>query len=151
MISNYVKLRNIAILLLLSHLIRLTYNLTCFLPLGNIRKQLFCPVRTAVGKQIHCRPWHRSICPSGKQERVMKITISYDFLKVWKISFQRQQPRISKCQCIWHPPITIPSTSLCDRWGIHMPHVPQTTLNELLQERNEVRHKKQSNLFSECL
>lgn len=153
MISNYAKLWNIVILLLLSHLIRFTYHLTCFLPLGNITKQLFCQVRTAVGKQTHYRPSHRSTCPLGKEETVEKVTISYDpkkkkYIQKNHIPFTRQQLRIWKCQCIWQPSITIPSISLCDRWVIHMPHVPQTTVKKFLQDRNEVRHKKQPNLFS---
>lgn len=105
MISNYAKLRNIAImLLLLSHLIRFNYNLTCLLPLGNIRKQLFCPVRTAVGEQIH----HTGASAHpGRRERVMKITISPDLKKKInkiKSSFHKTAAKdIKVSMCLTHP------------------------------------------------
>lgn len=105
MISNYAKLWNIAILLLLSHLIRFTYNLTSFLPLGNIMKELFCQVRTAVGKQTHYRPSHRSICPLGKEETVKKVTISYDQKKNLKVySFHKTAAKDIKVSMYLTPP-----------------------------------------------
>lgn len=132
MISNYAKLWNIVILLLLSHLIRFTYHLTCFLPLGNITKQLFCQVRTAVGKQTHYRPSHRSTCPLGKEETVEKVTISYDPKKkknTYKKTFSFHKTAAKDMEVSMYLTALYYNSKHKPLWQVSDPHAPCSTDN----------------------